>query len=139
MLRVVLDTNVIASAILWGGNPRLLLQAGRENRIELFTSVPMLVELADVLARPKFEKKIAAARMTPDQLVAGYSELAWVVRPVPTARIAPDPDDDVVIGTALAAKADYLITGDLAFLSVGEYEGIKITGVTEAIRLVSGR
>lgn len=38
-MRLVLDTNVVASAMLWGGNPKSLLQAGREKRIELFTSV----------------------------------------------------------------------------------------------------
>ena len=40
-MRVVLDTNVVASALLWGGTPRVLLQAAREKRIELFTSTPM--------------------------------------------------------------------------------------------------
>ena len=51
-MRLVLDTNVVASAMLWGGNPKLLLQAGRENRAKLFTSVALLTELEDVLARP---------------------------------------------------------------------------------------
>ena len=105
-MRLVLDTNVVASAILWGGNPKLLLQARREKRAELFTSVPMLAELTDILARPKFEKKITASLLSIDQLVDGYADLAQMVRPTPTPRIVPDPDDDVVIGTALAAKAD---------------------------------
>ncbi len=80
-MRLVLDTNVVASAMLWGGSPKLLLQAGREKRIGLFTSVPMLAELTDILARPKFEKKIAASMLTLDQLVDGYAELARVVLP----------------------------------------------------------
>jgi len=49
--------------------------------------------------------------------------LAQVVRPTPTPRIVSDPDDDVVIGTALAAKADLLVTGDQPLLSVGKYQG----------------
>jgi putative PIN family toxin of toxin-antitoxin system len=63
-MRLVLDTNVVASAMLWGGNPKSLLQARREKRIELFTSVAMLAELTDVLARPKFEQKIKASLLT---------------------------------------------------------------------------
>ena len=55
-MRVVLDTNVVASAILWGGSPRLLLQAAREKRIELFTSMAMLAALTDILVRRKFDK-----------------------------------------------------------------------------------
>jgi putative PIN family toxin of toxin-antitoxin system len=88
-----------------------LLQARREKRIELFTSVAMLAELTDILVRTKFERKIAASRLTVDQLVDGYAALTQVVRPTPTPRIVSDPDDDVVIGTALAARADLLVTG----------------------------
>lgn len=51
-MRLVLDTNVVALAMLWGGNPKRLLQARRENRAELFASVPMLAELTYILARP---------------------------------------------------------------------------------------
>ena len=106
-MRLVLDTNVVASAMLWGGNPLLLLQAWRESRVELYTSMPLLAELTDILNRRKFEKKIVASLLTVDQLVDRYAELAQVVRPTAIPRIAPDPDDDVVIGTALAAKATY--------------------------------
>ena len=137
MMRLVLDTNVVASAMLWGGNPKLLLQARREKRIELFTSVAMLAELTDILARPKFEKKIAASLLTVDQLVDGYAELTQLVRPTPTPRIVADPDDDVVIGTALAAKADFLVTGDRGLLDVGTYQGIRIVSVAEAIATIT--
>lgn len=43
-MRLVLDTNVVASAMLWGGNPLLLLRARRENRVELYTSMPLLAD-----------------------------------------------------------------------------------------------
>lgn len=138
-MRLVLDTNVVASAILWGGNPKHLLQARREKRVELFTSVTMLAELTDILGRRKFEKKIAASLLTIDQLVDGYAELAQVMRPTPTPRIVSDPDDDVVIGTALAAKADLLVTGDRGLLDVGAYQGVRIVSVAEAIRIITAR
>lgn len=88
-VRLVLDTNVVASGILWDGTPRLLLQAAREKRVELFTITAMLAELTDILGR-KFARKIAASQLTIDQLVDGYAQLASVVRPVATPRIAPD-------------------------------------------------
>ena len=138
-MRLVLDTNVVASAMLWGGKPKLLLQAGHEKRIELYTSTPMLAELTDILSRRKFEKKIAASLLTVDQLVDRYAELAQVVRPTPTPRIVSDPDDDVVIGTALAAKADLLVTGDRPLLSVEKYQGVRIVGVAEALELITAR
>ena len=138
-MRLVLDTNVVASAILWGGTPRVLLQAARDKRVELFTSTAMLAELTDILGRRKFARKIAASQLTIDQLVDGYAQLASVVRPVTTPRIAPDPDDDVVIGTALAAKADLVVTGDKPLLTVSEHQGVRIVGVAEAIEVIDAR
>ena len=138
-MRLVLDTNVVASAMLWGGSPKLLLQARREKRVELYTSTPMLAELTDILARPKFEKKIAASMLTVDQLVDRYAALVQVVRPTSIPRIAPDPDDDVVIGTALAAKADLLVTGDRLLLSVMEYQGVRIVSVAEALQTLAAK
>ena len=135
-MRLVLDTNVVASAVLWGGVPRLLLQAGREKRVDLFTSAALLAELTDILGRRKFDKKIAASTLTVDQLVDRYAALAALVRPTPTPRIAPDPDDDVVIGTALAAKADLVVTGDKPLLSVAEYQGVRFVGVSQALQII---
>jgi uncharacterized protein len=135
-MRVVLDTNVVASAILWGGTPRLLLQAAREKRVELFTSTAMLAELTDILCRRKFAKKIAASSLTIDQIVDGYAQLAALVRPVDIARIAPDPDDDVVIGTAIAAKAELLVTGDKPLLTVAEHQGVRLVSVAQAIAMI---
>jgi len=138
-MRLVLDTNVVASALLWGGVPRLLLQAAREKRVALFTSTPLLAELTDILGRRKFEKKIEASMFSVDQLVDRYRELTIVVRPMPVSGVAPDPDDDVVIGTALAAKADWIVTGDQPLLSVAMYQGIHIVSVSEAAKSASIR
>ena len=61
------------------------------------------------------------------------------MRPTPTPRIVSDPDDDVVIGTALAAKADLLVTGDRGLLDVGAYQGIRIVSVAEALGIITAR
>jgi putative PIN family toxin of toxin-antitoxin system len=133
---LVLDTNVVVSALLWDGVPRRLLRVGRVEGVELYSSPPLIAELTDVLSRPKFKSKIAASLLTVDQLIDLYAELVALVRPVPTQRLAPDPDDDVVIGTALAAKADYLVTGDKGLLSVSAYDGGRIVTVGEALQVV---
>lgn len=135
-MRLVLDTNVVVSALLWGGAPRLLLETGRDRRTELFTSAPLLAELTDILVRPKFGKKIAASLLSVDQLVDRYAELAMLVRPASMPRVAPDPDDDVVIGTALSAMADFIVTGDRQLLSVADHQGVRIVTVSEAVRAV---
>lgn len=112
------------------------MQAGRDKRVRLLTSLALLAELTDILGRPKFDKKIAASRLSVDQLVDRYSELTIVVRPAPTPRIAPDPDDDVLIGTALAGGAALIVTGDKPLLSVTEHQGVQITSVAEALKIL---
>jgi uncharacterized protein len=92
-VRIVLDTNVVASAIFWKGKPFQLLTAARERKVELVCSVAMLKELSNTLGKAKF----SASEQSVDQLVDGYATLISLVRPQPIARIAPDPDDDVVI------------------------------------------
>jgi putative PIN family toxin of toxin-antitoxin system len=136
-MRLVLDTNVVASALLWDGPPRRFLDIGFGERNRLFSSAPLLAELGDVLSRPKFDRKIAASLLSVDELVDLYANLVSVVKPASVPRLAPDPDDDIVIGTAIAAKADLIVTGDRAFLSVGQYEFGRIVSVREAIDSVA--
>ena len=136
---MVLDTNVVASAILWGGTPRPLPKAARAKPIDLFTSTPMLAEPTDILERRKSADKIAASGLTIDQPVDGYAQLAALVHSAAVPRIAPDPDDDVVIGTALAAKTELIVTGDKPLLTVLEHQGVKIVGVVQDVETVDAR
>ena len=112
------------------------MRAGRAEGVRLFTSAPLIAELRKVLLRPKFEKQITASLFSVDQLVHFYTELAPLVRPTSLPHTAPDPDDDAAIGTALSAKAHFLVSGDGPLLSVGRYEGGRIVSVSEALRAV---
>ena len=136
-MRVVLDTNVVASGFLWGGVPRQLLQAAREKRLHLFTSTTLLLELTDILGRAKFARKLAVAQLSIDRLVERYTLLAAVVHPVaipPT--ILDDPDDDQVLACALAAKAEIIVSGDRHLLDLEEHQGVRIVTVAEAVALL---
>jgi uncharacterized protein len=132
MKRVVLDTNVVVSGFLWGGRPRELLALGRARNIQLISSMPLLKELGNTLARPKFVPKLEGP--SPNSLILAYSLLAEMVDcealPQP---IAPDPDDDWVIATAIAAKAEFIVTGDKPLLGVGSVGAVRIVSVAEAL------
>ena len=64
MTRIVPDTNIVVSGLLWRGNPRRILDVARDGIIELFTSPTLLEELEDVLSREKFARRLAAANVT---------------------------------------------------------------------------
>lgn len=117
-MRLVLDTNIVVSGLVWGGMPRQLLDLGRDRRVRLFTSTALLDELADVLGREKFAALLASQSITPVFLMQRYGMLAELVRPQPIERTVRDIDDDVVIATALAARAELIVSGDRDLLAL---------------------
>jgi putative PIN family toxin of toxin-antitoxin system len=136
-VRLVLDTNVVVSGLLWNGSPRKLLNACTTPPELAFTSVALLRELAETLSREKFSNKVAASGFSRSELVKHYAAITRVVRPATVPRLAPDADDDVVLGTAIAAKADLVATGDLGLLSVGFYPGGRVVTVAVAIEAIA--
>ena len=134
-MRLVLDTNVVISATLWRGPPYRLLEAVRRqaNTVSVFASAPMLIELADVLSRPAAARRLANISRAASDVLADYITVAEIVEPALIQGAAPDPDDDVVIGTAVSARADLIVTGDKKLLAIGRYGQIEIVSVADAV------
>ena len=122
MNRVVADSNVYVSAIVFGGKPMLLLEMAEEGELELFISEPILSETFRIL-RDKF-------RRTADQIEADRSHLSTITRsvtPTETLNVVPlDPDDDRILECAVAAGATTIVTGDKHLLGLGSFRGIRI-------------
>lgn len=136
-MRLVLDTNVVISGVLWQGSPSRLMRLSRTNDVALFTSPPLLSELTVTLSRRKFEWKVTSMLLTVAEILDSYTELTTSVRPAPVPRLAPDPDDDVVIGTAVTAEADFIVTGDQALISVYQYNEIQIISPAQALKMLA--
>ena len=95
----------------------------------------MLAELADVLSREKFAGAIRRVGSSPAKLLVGYASLASIVIPAEgIVAIAADPDDDAVIACAVAAKADFIVSGDHHLLDAGSYGDIIICTVAGFLR-----
>jgi putative PIN family toxin of toxin-antitoxin system len=126
-VRLVLDTNTVISALLWHGAPRRLLHSAHSDIVQLYTSLPLLIELDDVLRRSKFQVRLHQVQVTADELALGYAALAITVEPmaIPPVILA-DPDDDAVLACALAAKAEAVVSGDGHLLQLGAYSTIPI-------------
>jgi len=132
MTRIVPDTNIVVSGLLWRGNPRRILDAARDGIIELYTSPVLLEELEDVLSCEKFAHRLAAANVTVQDLVSGYSALATVVEAEPIEPvILVDPDDDAVLACALSANAEVIVSDDNDLLNLKEHKEIRILTATE--------
>jgi putative PIN family toxin of toxin-antitoxin system len=136
-VRLVLDTNVVVSAVIWGGMPYRLLQAAADGDIELYTSPALLAELRSVLAREHLASRLARQQSSAEQAIRFYGELAISVSPLVIPHAVPrDADDDQVIAAALAAQADLIVSGDNDLLTLGQYQSITIVMPAQAVQLV---
>jgi hypothetical protein len=138
-VRLVLDTNIIVSGLIWGGVPRQLLELGRDGQASFFTSSVLLDELSEVLEREKFVVLLASQGTTPAFLMQHYGMLAKLVKPEPIERTVRDIDDDVVIATALTAKADVIASGDRDLLVLHPWQGIRIFNAADALQYIQSK
>ena len=123
MLKVVLDTNVLISAILFGGKPRQILEKAIRGEIRLCLSEPILEELKGVLQRSKFD-------YSPEMIQVILTELTGIsdfVNPSKTIDVvSQDPEDNRIVECAVEAGANYIITGDFHLLKLSRYRNIEV-------------
>jgi uncharacterized protein len=135
-LRLVLDTNVVVTGLLWNGPPRRLIEWAIEgNAVELFSSPVLLDELAQTLAYSKFASRIQSFGTNIEALVGQYTVLVYSVLPTSVPRVViNDADDDHVIAATVAARAELIVTGDRKhLLPIGTHQGIAIVTAREVI------
>ncbi len=115
MRRVVVDTNVLVSALLFRGETATLCERWREGRVRLLLSSEILLEYARVLAYPKFRLSEQAVAGLLSTQVLPFADSLKVVE---GARLCRDLDDDKFVWCAECGQADALITGDLDLLAL---------------------
>ncbi|MBK1632341.1 putative toxin-antitoxin system toxin component, PIN family [Thiohalocapsa halophila] len=110
-MRVILDTNVLLSALLVRGSaPDQLYRFWLAGRFDLATCSRQLEELREVSRRPFFRARIKPSEA--GRLVNQLRRLAVYVDPLPDVSASPDPNDDFLLALAQAADADLLVSGD---------------------------
>ena len=139
-MRIVADTNTVVSGLLWSGPPQQLINAAREKRITLYSSLALAAEFAEVIGREQFARRIRAAKLSAAELVADYARLANLVVPADiNPAVADDPDDDQILACALAANVDAIVSGDKRLRNLKTYQGIRVISATEVLALIARR
>lgn len=133
--RIVIDSNVIISGFLFGGNPALVLGSIVEGTTCCFTSLPILDEVRGVLQRSKFGLSAEQALT----FVEEFHVLCRVVEPRRRVQvIAEDPKDNMVLECADEAGADVIVSGDAHLLNLKQWGDIRITSPAEFIKEIGG-
>jgi putative PIN family toxin of toxin-antitoxin system len=122
VLRVVFDTNIYISAFITpGGRGEAAYRQAVDGRLALFTSVPILTELARKL-REKFEWDDAHLTAA----IRHVAAVATVVRPTERLALLADDPDNRILECALVANAEAIVTGDRHLLALGSYQGVQV-------------
>jgi putative PIN family toxin of toxin-antitoxin system len=131
MIRVVLDTNVIVSALVFGGVPRIVLELADADRCELFYSDAIQVEVRRVLA----EKFDWSPTMLREVLPIIWGMGTLVVPRATINAVRDDPDDNRILECAVEAKAHFIVSGDRHLLALKTYNSIAIVNPRRFLEL----
>ena len=113
MTGVVIDTNVWVSAFLNPeGFPARLIQAGKTGDFSIVSSLMLLDELQEVLLRPRIMKIRHATEIEVAAFMAGIAAVVQLVPVSGELRLCRDPDDDVILETAIQGNATYVVSRD---------------------------
>jgi putative PIN family toxin of toxin-antitoxin system len=131
MLRVVIDTNIVISALNFGGNPKAVLELARENRIHNFTTPFIINEVEKVLTQ-KFGWQMEVTQ----EVLNDFRGFSQVVNPSETVAAISYAPDNRILECAVAGRVDCIISGDHHLTDLKTYESIKIMTPTEFLEII---
>jgi len=130
--KVTLDTNILISALGWNGKPKQIFEKCINGELDLITSNEQLMELQEAINYPKFN----FSNEQKDKFMSIILEIATIVKITGEINIIKnDPDDNIILETAIIGNVDYLITGDPDLLDSKNHK-IKIKTASEFLEFM---
>jgi putative PIN family toxin of toxin-antitoxin system len=125
---VVLDTNVVASATFWRGKPAHCLEAWALGKYDLAISHPVLTEYEEIISR----LALRYPAKQPTDWLSAIRQAGHLYLPTSLPASTADPEDEMFVECAVAARADWLVTGDKGhLLTLKKARGVPITSVSD--------
>jgi len=136
-MKIVLDANIFVSAFIRGGKPDAIIKMIARGENTLFISDEILAEMDRVFRKRKFHLTEEVIKYR----IARIKELGTKIKVAASERVTDsgcrDKTDNVYLECAVAAKADYVISGDIHLRELKEYRGIKIVNPAEYLEIVN--
>jgi uncharacterized protein len=134
--KAVVDTNVFVSALIQAGTPKNLVEAWLLEGLFVVVYPQWLIhELRRIPSKRRLSTRIQPADL--QNLISLIEEDGFLVEPEHVPRISRDAKDDVFLACALAAQAEFLVTGDRDLLCLGEYKGVRILSPAQFLKLLA--
>jgi len=131
-VKIVIDTNVLISAIFWTGKPKQLLNKVRRGEATFLISEDLLIEFKEVLMRK--DKPFKLSLEEAERVVTEMRGIAQIVHPNSQVVVCKDERDNKVLECAIDGRAEYVISGDLHLLGLKSFKGVKIISVMDFLR-----
>jgi len=137
-MKVVVDTNVAVSGLLWGGPPNDILKWARDGFLVLAACQETVKELTRILQYKKFQPRLSMVGMSADEVSAYYMNLVrFVPKPKDVPNVIPeDPIDNLFLALASESKVQLIISGDHHLLGLAKHRGIQIVTPNEACKVI---
>jgi putative PIN family toxin of toxin-antitoxin system len=137
-MRIVIDTNVAVSGLLWDGPPNQILKWVQGGTLTLLACEETVAELKRVIQYKRFSKRLSVLKVSPLEVFAYYSNLVFFV-PIPDHipdQIMEDPFDNVFLALASENRSGLIVSGDSLFLELKSYNDIWIVTPSEACQVI---
>jgi putative PIN family toxin of toxin-antitoxin system len=131
--KVVLDTNILVSALLFKGELAGIVDLWKKGRIIPVLSKETFAEFKAVLEYPKFSLTGQEIKMIIEEEVLPFFEITETKDRI--NGVCRDPDDDKFISCAVSASADFIVSGDRDLLDMGKYESVKIISASVLLKM----
>ena len=131
--KVVIDTNIFISGFGWDAKPEDVLKLLKQRRIVNYISIEIIEELKRVVSYPKLKfSDLLQNRIL--EFVFFYSEIVAPTEHI--SHITKDPDDNKFLECAIAARAEFIISGDSHLISIAEYRAVKIVDAATLLNII---
>ena len=129
-MRIVIDTNIVASAIFFGGRPRELLELLLQHELSAFITQEIIEEYQGTIEYLQNEYPSKRITVPLTQIIAACN----MIETTSEVKVCRDPDDDKFFACALDSRSLYIVSGDKDLLAVKQYKDVQVVTVAQFFR-----
>lgn len=136
-MKVVLDTNVIISGLLWKGVPAKILDFGKIGAFQICLTPKLLQEIEKVLSYNRLSIPLMMAGRQPEEIIESLEQTGIILSDYRRIYVVKeDPTDNIILGVASSHGADYIVSSDKHLLKLKTFQNIPILSPRQFLKVL---